>query len=70
MVFADLAHQMGSFHVLLQERDILKGSFISIYISKIDSKMLLKINLFGAGKLSEHFAVLLFLYDSTNKTGF
>ena len=70
MVFADLAHQMSSFHVLLQERDILKGSFISIYISKIDSKMLLKINLFGTGKLSEHFAVLLFLYDSTNKTGF
>ena len=34
--------KMCPFHVLSQEEDIMKGSFISIDVSLIESKMLLK----------------------------
>ena len=43
-----------------QDEDALKGSSISIYISIIDSKMLLKNDVFRAGKPGEHFATFLF----------
>ena len=34
--------KIGSFHMLFQEEDVFKGSFISIYISIIDGEMLIK----------------------------
>ena len=51
MVMITSFSKMGPFRVLFQE--ILKGSFMSIYISIIDSKMLLKNDLFGTSKPSE-----------------
>ena len=50
----------GPFHVLFQEEDALKGSFISIYIYFIDGKILLKKDLFRTGKPSKHFAAFPF----------
>ena len=60
MPFITWFTKTGPFHVPLQEEDVLKGSFTSIYISIIDDKMLLENDLFGTGKPSEHFAAFLF----------
>ena len=61
MVVANLAYQGGHFPcTILRKRFVIKGSFISIYISIIDDKLLLKIDLFETGNLSELFATFSF----------
>lgn len=59
MVIDNLVHQVGPFPWAFED-DILKGSFISIYMSIIGGKMLLKNDLFGTGKPRAHFATFLF----------